>query len=149
MGINDLYSKDAVGLSSKMSKEPEYKKISIKEEFAQTIEDFIRAHPELGYRSIAQFLEDSSRRRLEQLKAEIKPLPRMEQVNTDENGVKIFDRQLHEVIQVYFKPNGVRCGYHQSNSCEHVEFAFKQPDVRRIIDKKIKEGWKIEVPEES
>lgn len=130
-----------------MPTEPEYKKISVKEEFAQTIEDFIRAHPELGYRSIAQFLEDSSRRRLEQLRAEIKPLPRLEKVNSDENGIKIFDRQLHEVIQVYIKPTGVRCGYHQSNSCEHVHFAFEQSEVRELIAKKSREGWKIELPE--
>jgi len=131
-----------------MPRKLEYRGISIKEEFASSIETFIKEHPELGYRSIAQFLEDSSRRRLEQLRAEIKPLPRLEQINADEDGVKIFDRQLHEVIQVYFKPSGVRCGYHQSNSCEHVVFALKEPDVREIIKKKQREGWKIELPEE-
>ncbi len=131
-----------------MPKKPEYKAISIKEEFAQSIEDFIREHPSLGYRSIAQFLEDSARHRLEDLRSQVKPFPRLEQVNADDNGVKIFDRELHEVIQVYFKPSGVRCGYHQSNSCEHVEFAFKQPDVRKIVAQKRKEGWKLELPEE-
>jgi hypothetical protein len=61
-----------------MTKKPEFKSISIKEEFAESIEEFIREHPTLGYRSIAQFLEDSGRRRLEQLKLEVKPLPRFE-----------------------------------------------------------------------
>ena len=126
----------------------EYTGVSIKEEFAQSVEDFIKDHQTLGYRTLTQFIEDATRRRLEELKAEVKALPRLEQVNTDDNGIKIFDRQLHEVIQVYFKPSGVRCGYHQSNSCEHVIFAFKQSEVKKIIDKKIKEGWQIDLPDE-
>jgi phage terminase large subunit-like protein len=48
---------------------PEYKSISIKEEFAQDIENFVKENPRLGYRSIAQFLEDSARRRLEDLRS--------------------------------------------------------------------------------
>ena len=132
-----------------MSKKPEFKSVSIKEEFAESIEAFVKEHPELGYRSIAQFLEDSSRRRLEQLKAEIKQLPRFEQVNIDENGAKILDRELHKVVDVHFKPNGIKCSFHQSNDCEHVQFALKQPEVRKTLAQKRKEGWKIETPDES
>jgi hypothetical protein len=132
-----------------MSKKPDFKSVSIKEEFAESIEQFVKEHPELGYRSIAQFLEDASRRRLEELKAQIKTLPRFEQVNSDANGVKILDRELHKVVDVYFKPTGIRCTFHQSDSCEHVDFAVKQPDVKRILMQKRKEGWKIDVPDES
>ncbi len=51
-----------------MTKKP-YTGISVKREFADAIEDFIQKNPQLGYRSIAGFLEDSARRRLEDLKA--------------------------------------------------------------------------------
>jgi hypothetical protein len=126
-----------------MSKKPEYKAISIKEEFAQSIEDFIGEHPTFGYRSIAQFLEDSARHRLEELKAQVKELPRFEQVNIDENGTKILDRNLHEVVQIYIKPQGINCGFHQINNCEHTDFALTLKNVRETIRKKRKEGWKL------
>jgi hypothetical protein len=126
-----------------LSKKPEYKAISIKEEFAQSVEDFVKAHPELKYRSIAQFLEDASRRRLEDLKIQVKSLPRFEQINSDENGVKILDRELREIVQIFIKPQGIRCGFHQIDRCEHIDFALTQRDVREIIKRHKKEGWKL------
>jgi len=131
-----------------LPRKPEYTGVSIKEEFAQSVENFVKEHPEFGYRSIAQFVEDAARRRLEELRAQVKPLPRFEQVNSDENGVKILDRQLHKVVDVYFKPNGIRCTTDQSDKCEHVQFAIEQPEVRAILLQKRKEGWKIDLPEE-
>ena len=65
-----------------MSKKPEFKSVSVKEEFAESIEEFIYQHPSLGYRSIAQFLEDSARRRLEELKAQVKTIPHFYKMRT-------------------------------------------------------------------
>lgn len=126
-----------------MSQKPEFdfKSFSIKKEFAENLEDFVKAHPELGYRSIAQFLEDSARRRLEELQAQIKEPPRFEQINIDENGTKILDRKIHEVIQVYIKPQGIKCGLDQTSDCEHVNFALTLKDVRETIRRHKKEGW--------
>ena len=75
-----------------MSHKPEFdfKSFSIKKEFAEKLEAFIKSHPELGYRSVAQFLEDSSRRRYEELISQIREPPRFEQINIDENGTKIL-----------------------------------------------------------
>lgn len=126
-----------------MPRKPEYCGISIKEEFAQGIETFIKAHPEFGYRSIAQLMEDASRRRLEELKSQIKELPRFEQVNSDVDGVKILDREIHEVVQVFIKPQGIKCGFHQTELCEHIDFALTQKDVRETIKERKKEGWKL------
>ena len=50
-----------------MIKMVEYRKISIKKELADAIERFVKANPEYGYRSIAAFLEDSARRRMEEI----------------------------------------------------------------------------------
>ena len=123
--------------------ERSYKNISIKNEFAEAIEKFIRQNPQLGYRSIAAFLEDSSRRRLEELKATEDQLPRMEQINFDENGVKIHDRQLHRVADVNFSPKGIWCNLCKKDECEHIAFALAEPDIQAIICKKKKEGWRL------
>ncbi|MDH5786747.1 MAG: hypothetical protein OEZ40_00445 [Candidatus Bathyarchaeota archaeon] len=120
-----------------------YKNISIKSEFAEAIEQFIKENPQFGYRSIAAFLEDSSRRRLEELKAKETRLPRMEQINCDEDGVKILDRQLHRVVDVTFKPSGIRCNIDDADNCEHIKFALEQKDVQKIVSQKRKEGWKL------
>ena len=46
-----------------------FRRISLKKELVDYVEEFIHDHPELGYRSIAQFVEDSMRRRAEELQA--------------------------------------------------------------------------------
>ncbi|NPA75606.1 MAG: hypothetical protein GXO25_05960 [Euryarchaeota archaeon] len=43
--------------------------IRIPRAFKDSIDLFLIEHPELGYRSVAQFLVDSGRRRLEELNA--------------------------------------------------------------------------------
>lgn len=70
-------------------------------------------------------------------------LPRFEQINSDENGVKIHDRVLHEVVEVYIKPKGIQCSYDQTDQCEHVSFALTLPEVKAQIRKHRKEGWKL------
>lgn len=134
-----------------MSKKPEFKSISIKEEFAESIEEFINEHPGLGYRSIAQFLEDASRRRLEELQTQIKKLPRFDRINGDATGVLIYDRELKDVkgVHVSVRPSGIVCDFHQMTNCEHVKFALGLSDVQEMIRKRRKEGWKIELPDES
>jgi len=128
-----------------MSKEFRFKSISIKEEFAESIEDFIRANPSLGYRSIAQFLEDASRRRLEELQSQNKMLPRFDRLNGDETGVLIYDHELKDIktVHVSVRPNGVICDFHQKNNCEHVKFALGLSDVKEMIQKRRKDGWKL------
>lgn len=65
-------------------------------------------------------------------------LPRLEHFNLNEHGVMILDRDLNNVVQVYFKPDKVtceRCG----SGCRHIEFALSIPKVEEILRKK---GWK-------
>ena len=121
----------------------DFKSYSIKKEFAERLEEFIEAYPELGYRSVAQLLEDSTRRRLEDLQSQMKEPPRFEQINIDENGTKILDRKIHEVVNVYIKPQGIKCGLDQVDNCEHIDFALAQKDVKENIRRHKKEGWKL------
>ncbi len=120
----------------------EYTGVSMKNEIAENVENFIKAHPMLGYRTITQFVEDATRRRLEELQAEIKEPPRFEQVNSDEEGVKILDRKIHEVVQIYIKPSGIKCSFHQTDDCEHIQYALTIKEVADNIRKKKKQGWK-------
>jgi len=48
-------------------KRTEYTKVSIKKELLEPIEKFIKENPQLGYRSLAQFVEDAIRRRADEL----------------------------------------------------------------------------------
>lgn len=124
-----------------------YRNISIKKEFADAIEQFVNTHPQYGYRSIAQFLEDSARDRLETLKGFQMLPPPLEHFNLDENGIRILDHSLAtsnspkgRIIDVYFKPNKALCEYDNSTSCRHVKFALGLPKVQKIFKKK---GWNL------
>ena len=124
-----------------MSEKPPYRTVSMKTEFADALEQFIRANPQYGYRSLAQFLEDSSRRRLEELKG--KEVPRMEQINFDDNGVKIHDRKLGRVADVSFRRNGIYCNLDDADDCDHIRFALLQKDIQKVIREKKAQGWKL------
>jgi hypothetical protein len=64
----------------------------------------------------------------------------MEHFNLSENGVKILDRSIPWVVDVYFTPDKVWCDYCKSEKCRHVEFALNLKDVQNILKKK---GWKL------
>ena len=70
-------------------------------------------------------------------------LPRFEHFNKDPNGVKITDRKLHKIADIYFKPEGIFCELDQSNDCEHIDFALTIPEIQAIIRKRRKESWKL------
>lgn len=120
-----------------------FKNLSLKTEFCDGVKTFITQYPQYGYRSIAQFLEDASRRRLEELKLRETEEPRFTKLNFDENGVKIWDARLHKTADVYFKPNGIHCILDNASNCEHVYFALTFTEVRDLVRAKRKEGWKL------
>jgi len=66
-------------------------------------------------------------------------LPKLEQFNMDENGVKILDRELGMITQIYFHPDKIFCEYCEVNNCKHVKKALSLPKVQEILQKK---GWK-------
>jgi hypothetical protein len=70
-------------------------------------------------------------------------LPRFEKINNDEDGVKILDRHLADDVQVYIKPTGIICGYDKSEDCDHIQYALSFPEVRQLIKKRRKQGWKL------
>jgi len=119
-----------------------YRNISIKKELADIIEQFIESNPDFGFRSIAQFLEDAARERLEQIGA-IGKVVMLEHDNLDEEGVRILDNSLGFRVHVIFRPEGIWCEYDKTDNCKHIQFALRQEDVKKIIRKKQKDGWNL------
>lgn len=133
-----------------MSDEPnsdEYTTVRLPKELMDEIDQIIK-HGIRGYKSRAEFIKEAIRKRFEELKS-IQPMPELpplEHFNIDEDGIRILDRTLASktsrgrIIDVYFKPDNVRCDYCQSSSCQHVKFALDLPAVQEILNKK---GWTI------
>jgi len=126
-----------------------YRGISLQRELVDKIEKYVKTHPETGYKSTADFVTDSVRKRCEDLKILVPtPPPTLEHFNLTENGVTILDRSLEPpkgaLVDVYFKPDAknrlqARCQYDETNDCRHVKFALDLPEVQEILQKK---GWK-------
>jgi len=112
-----------------------YRGVSLSAEQIEAVEIFIKENPEQNYTSIADFIGDAVRRRLEEKRFEI--------FNHDANGVKVTDRKLRRIAQIYFKPEGIWCDLDGNAKCEHIDFVLRQPDIQENIRKKKNEGWKL------
>lgn len=121
------------------SKTQPFRGVSLKRELVEQIERFVEAHPQ--YKSKADFVHEAVRLRMEQIRATM--LPRFEQINCDEDGIKVLDRHISQVVQVHFKPEGILCDVCRTNDCEHIEFGLSKPNVQKIIRKHRKEGWNL------
>jgi hypothetical protein len=53
-----------------VSEEKRYRQVSIKKEFVDNVEDWIKTHPEAGYSSIADIATEALRLRLQELKSQ-------------------------------------------------------------------------------
>jgi hypothetical protein len=109
----------------------------------ELLEMFERIKGKTGIHSNADLIRTLINQKYEELKSKEVILPRFEQINSDEDGVKIHDRTLRKVVEVYIKRKGIRCSHDQTDRCEHVTFALTLPEVKAQIMKHRKEGWKL------
>ena len=124
-----------------------YRGISLQRDLVDTIENFIKVHSEMGYKSLADFATDAIREKCEKLGVFTLQMigPPLEHFNISERGVRVLDRTLGNgtargrIIDVYFTPETVLCEYCDSNSCRHVQFTLSIPAVQKIVQEK---GWK-------
>ena len=124
-----------------------YRGISLQRDLVDTIENFIKVHSEMGYKSLADFATDAIREKCEKLGVFNPQMigPPLEHFNISERGVRVLDRTLGNgtargrIIDVYFTPETVLCEYCDSSSCRHVQFALSIPAVQKIVQEK---GWK-------
>ena len=134
-------------MSDEESASDEYITVRLPKNLMDEVDSLIKRRIR-GYKSRAEFIKETVRKRLEELKAaepELR-LPPLEHYNLDDQGVRILDRTLTSqtskgrIIDVYFKPNSVWCDYDQSDNCQHVKFALDIPGVQEILNRK---GWTV------
>ena len=64
--------------------------------------------------------------------------PKLEYYNVNDRGVMVLDRDLNQIIMVYFNPDKILCDYCGVSACKHAEFALSIPRVQEILREK---GW--------
>ena len=117
-----------------------FRGVSLQKEIIDAVEKYLKSNPDAPYRSVAEFISEAVRRRLEELE---KIPPRFEHFNLGEHGVRIIDREINWIVDVYFKPEGIWCDYCQTDNCPHIKYALSIPEIRQIVEKKRKEGWNL------
>lgn len=121
---------------------PKYTKISIKKELADAVDEFVKKHPDIGFRSIAEFVEDAMRRRAESLGILKYPIKtRFEHCNVYEDHVTIMDNEINKLIDVYFRSDKPFCEYCEESNCDHTRFILELPKVVKVLQE---HGWVIE-----
>jgi hypothetical protein len=129
-------------LPKKITKEPkegEYTTIKLPADLVYSIDRLIGKH---GFKSRGEIVKEALRDLLTHYQPTKEP-PRFEHFNMGENGVRISDRKLHLIADIYFKPQGIFCDLDKTDSCEHIDFALTVPEIQDIIKKHRKEGWKL------
>ena len=121
-----------------------YRGISLQRELVDRIEEFIKNHPERGYKSLADFVTEAVRKRCEELKILVPTPPEppaLEHFNINEDHVTVIDRKRRMFADVYFRNNNVYCELCGTKNCEHIEYVLNLPKVKEILRRK---GWIIE-----
>ena len=121
----------------------DFRGVSLKRELVEQVESFIIEFPQ--YKSIADFVHEAVRVRMQEIRKLPPLLPRFEHFNLSDNGVRILDRTLKpkRIVDIYFRPEDIWCDLCKAHSCEHVDFALNEPEIKQLIEKKRMEGWKL------
>ncbi len=127
-----------------------FKGVSLPEELVKAIKDYIESNPSTGYKSIADFVVDAIRLRLEQLGA-LPPTFSLIHINTNENYALFWEEKpggkpggkTGHTVRVFFKDDQIKCEYCDSIRCIHIKKAIKLPEVQEALEKRKKAGLKI------
>jgi len=121
----------------------DFRGVSLKRELVEQVESFIIEFPQ--YKSIADFVHEAVRVRMQEIRKLPPLLPRFEHFNLSDNGVRILDRTLKpkRIVDIYFRPKGIWCDLCKAHSCEHIDFALNELEIKQLIEKKRMEGWKL------
>jgi Arc/MetJ-type ribon-helix-helix transcriptional regulator len=92
-----------------------------------------------GFKNKAEIIQEALRELLDQYGAD----KHFQMLNRTSDGVKIRDTKLGQVADIKITPEGIYCPICDASNCEHIRFATDQPDVKNLILRKKKEGWKL------
>lgn len=71
------------------------------------------------------------------------PPKNMWHLNLNDQGVLIWDPDLHKAIQIIFSRKGIECQHDHKDDCKHIQFALTKEDIQEVIREKRKEGWEL------
>lgn len=80
---------------------------------------------------------------MQEVRKSYENVPTYSKLNADDKGVKIWNNKKRETADIYFTPKGIRCSLDASETCEHIMFALSLTEIRDIVKKHRKEGWKL------
>lgn len=115
-----------------------YRGISLQRELVDKIEEYIKNHPEAGYRSLADFVTEALRKRCEELKI-LGPRPEqpaLEHFNVNQDHVTVIDHKRRMFADVYFRNDHVYCELCGEEGCEHVRYALSLSKVQKALERK-------------
>lgn len=126
----------------KMSRK--YRKVSLKKELIDLIEHLVQNNPTYSYKSIADFIEQATRKRLEELRA-LPSVLMLQHINIEEGGncVTLWDAGLRRTVEVQFNEDKIKCLFCDSTDCRHVKCAFNLAEVKKEFERRRKLGRKV------
>lgn len=114
-----------------------------------TTQKFLAVKQHIGIKSHADIVRWLINNYYEKEKLE-KVKPMLEHYNLNDNGVRVRDPSLATqnsplglIVDISFKPQGIRCDYCRTDNCRHIHFALTVPAIQEVIRKKRKDGWKL------
>ncbi|RLI77530.1 hypothetical protein DRP04_11260, partial [Archaeoglobales archaeon] len=135
-------------------KDEKHATVRIPRELLDSIEEFLKtkAAKSRGLLHKTDVVAAAVREFLEERGFYPKPAkPLLQHYNLNDDGVIIIDRIINpgreRYIQIYFKPEGILCEFCQTNDCYHIRYAYTKEDIKKVLRKHYKEGWKIPDPD--
>ena len=92
-----------------------------------------------GFKNKAEIVSEALRELLDQYGTD----KHFQMLNRTSDGVKVRDVRLGQVADIKITPEGIYCPICDASNCEHIRFALDQPEVKNLILRKRKEGWKL------
>lgn len=121
-------------------KESKHATVRLPKNMLTAIEEFLKTKEakEMGFLHITDVVTDAVREYLANR--------RLEFINHDENGVKVLDRHLRRVADIYIRPEGVWCDLCREKQCDHIAFVLTHEEMQAYLKQKRAEGWKLPEP---
>ena len=120
----------------KNGKEDDYVTVRIPKELSKEADKLIGKK---GFKNKAEIVSEALRELLNQYGTD----KHFQMLNRTSDGVKVRDVRLGQVADIKITPEGIYCPICDASNCEHIRFAIDQPEVKNLILRKRKEGWKL------
>ena len=118
-----------------------FRGVSLQKELIEAVENYLKNNPDAPYRSVAEFISEAVRLRLQELGALPPPLSIMH-ININGSLVIIWDNIKKAAAYVEFKEDKIKCFLCNSTKCYHIRFAISLKDVKKEFERRKRLGLK-------